>query len=362
MARPDVTVMGGGIFGLAVAWGCTLRGARVRLVEARAIGAGASGGVLGALAPHVPDAWTAVKAFQRDALCAAGAYWAEIETVSGLGSGFGRVGRVQPLRAEDRARAEARGQAARDLWQGCGLWEVRPAEGLAPLGLSPPSGLVIHDTLSARLHPRRACRALEAALRARGAEIVIGCDMPPEPAGAVVWATGHLGLTALGAHFGQEIGRPVKGQALVLRHEARGLPQAFGDGLHVVGHDDGTVAVGSTTEPAFTDPGPQEAVARDLHRRAVALCPDLAGAPVVESWAGLRPRARSRAPILGPWPGRPGQFIANGGFKIGFGLAPGVGRIMADLVLDGHDAIPEGCRFEDNLRPDAPPGGKVRPA
>ena len=41
-------------------------------------------------------------------------------------------------------------------------------------------------------------------------------------------------------------------------------------------------------------------------------------------WAGLRPRARSRAPMLGAWPGRPGHFIANGGFKIGplfgFGL------------------------------------------
>jgi glycine oxidase len=350
MARPDVTVMGGGIFGLSVAWACTLRGARVRLVEARAIGSGASGGVLGALAPHVPDAWTPVKAFQRDALLAAGAYWAEIETVSGCSSGFGRVGRVQPLRPEDLSRAEARGEAARDLWQGRAVWEVREAAGLAPMGLSPHSGLVIHDTLSARLHPRRACAAMAAALRAKGAEIVIGQDAPPEPAGAVVWAMGHAGLAALGADVGQEVGRPVKGQALVLRHEARDAPQVFAEGLHIVGHDDGTVAVGSTTEAVFADPAPEDAVAQDLHRRAAAICPALAGAEVVESWAGLRPRARSRAPLLGAWSGRPGQFIANGGFKIGFGLAPEVGRVMADLVLDGRDGIPDGCRLEDNLR------------
>ena len=42
--------------------------------------------------------------------------------------------------------------------------------------------------------------------------------------------------------------------------------------------------------------------------------------------------------LLGAWPGKPGHFIANGGFKIGFGLAPMVGIVMADLVLDRGDA------------------------
>ena len=37
---------------------------------------------------------------------------------------------------------------------------------------------------------------------------------------------------------------------------------------------------------------------------------------------------------------RPGHFIANGGFKIGFGMAPGVARVMADLILDGQDGLP----------------------
>jgi glycine/D-amino acid oxidase-like deaminating enzyme len=61
---------------------------------------------------------------------------------------------------------------------------------------------------------------------------------------------------------------------------------------------------------------------------------------VLRRWAGVRPRAASLAPLLGAWPGRPGQFIANGGFKIGFGIAPKVGQVMADLVLDGRAAIP----------------------
>jgi len=41
--------------------------------------------------------------------------------------------------------------------------------------------------------------------------------------------------------------------------------------------------------------------------------------------------------------------IANGGFKIGFGMAPKVGEVMADLILEGGDSIPQGFRVADNL-------------
>ena len=77
--------------------------------------------------------------------------------------------------------------------------------------------------------------------------------------------------------------------------------------------------------------------------------PILHGAPVVARWAGVRPRAKSRAPMLGAHPLHPGQFIANGGFKIGFGMAPKVAQVMADLVLEGRCAIPDGFRPEASL-------------
>ena len=59
--------------------------------------------------------------------------------------------------------------------------------------------------------------------------------------------------------------------------------------------------------------------------RAMRAVPVLHGARVIERWAGLRPRARTRAPMLGAWPGRGGHYVVNGGFKIGFGVAPKVG-------------------------------------
>ncbi|MFN4202965.1 MAG: NAD(P)/FAD-dependent oxidoreductase [Tabrizicola sp.] len=342
MASIDVTIRGAGIFGLSIAWACLRRGARVRVIEAAHPGAGASGGLVGALSPHVPEGWNDKKAFQLDSLLMAADWWAGVEAASGLPSGYARTGRLQPL-ADDRALAAARRRAeeARMLWRGLADWQVVPATGAAWEPVS-PAGWLVRDTLSARLSPRMALAALVAALQAGGAEI--GGAEAAE-AGTVVHATGVAGLQDLSRAFGVPVGSGVKGQALALRHDAREAPQLFIDGLHIVPHADGTVAIGSTSENSWTTEG-TDARLDGLLDRAMAALPALRGAEVVARWAGVRPRAASRSPLLGPWPGRPGQFVANGGFKIGFGVAPKVAEVMAALVLDGRDAIPAGFRVE----------------
>jgi glycine/D-amino acid oxidase-like deaminating enzyme len=344
--RADVTVMGGGAFGLAIAWACARRGARVELRETRRIGAGASGGLVGALAPHAPDGWTEVKAFQLQALLMAEGWWADVAAAGGGDPGYARTGRVQPLAdAAAIARAEARAAEAASRWGPAARWEVRLAEAVPGLGCASPSGRVVFDTLSARLHPRWACAALAAALVARGGRVIEGSDSP-EGDGPVIWATGWEGLAALSADLGRTVGAGVKGQALLLDHDASHAPQLSAPGLHVVPHADGTTAIGSTSETDFAAPETTDAHLDAVLARAVALCPDLAGAPVMARWAGVRPRARSRSPVLGPWPGRPGRYLANGGFKIGLALAPLVGEMMADLVLEGRDTIPAAFRPE----------------
>ncbi len=344
MATVDVTVMGAGIFGLSVAYVCARRGARVRVIERRGVGAGASGGIVGALAPHTPENWNAKKQFQLESLFAAEPFWAEIETFSGLGTGFGRVGRLQPVtdvRGLDLARQ--RGRNASTLWQGKAAWDVVRTgtdPGWEPVSLS---GWLIRDTLSARLHPRRACESLAGAIHSLGGEIVIGAGRAQ---GAVVWATGHEGLRDLGQALERPVGTGVKGQALLLDRAALAKPQLFAEGLHIVPHEDGTTAIGSTSEREFEDGEATDKRADALLDRAVRICPALAGAAVLGRWAGVRPRARSRAPLLGAWPGRPGHFVANGGFKIGFGMAPKVAEVMADLVLEEYDTIPPEFRLE----------------
>jgi glycine/D-amino acid oxidase-like deaminating enzyme len=340
----EVTVLGAGIFGLSAAWAMARRGARVRVIEKRRIGAGASGGVVGALTPHVPGEWNAKKEFQFQSLILAESWWAEAREASGLDPGYARIGRLQPLADQKAvALAEARVAAAATHWRGHAAWRVVPLAEFPGWGLSSPTGLAVHDTLSARLHPARALAALAAALRAAGGEIAEGAEAPPRR-GIVVHATGWEGLRDLSNALGRAIGAAEKGQAMLLSHDARGLPQLYLDALHLVPHDDGTLALGSTSEAEFGEAEATDARLDALHARAAAALPALADASVIALWAGLRPRAASRAPLIGPWPGQEGEYVLNGGFKIGFGLAPKLAESLADLILDGRDTIPESFR------------------
>jgi len=337
----DITVMGAGIFGLSVAWTCARRGARVRVIDPHGPGAGASGGIVGALAPHVPENWNDKKAFQFKSLLMARAFWAGVAEASGQSPGYGRLGRLQPIADEAALTlANARALTARDLWQGKADWRVIRAGGeWAPFT---PTGYLIEDTLSARLHPRRACAALVAAIRMTGGEVVPS----GAPEGRVIWATGVAGLKELSDAHSRSVGSGVKGQGALLAHDAASLPQLFADTLHIIPHEDGTTAVGSTSENAYDNPTTTDDQLDAVIARVRAAVPVLADAPVLARWAGIRPRSRNRAPMLGAHPLRAGEFIANGGFKIGFGMAPKVGQVMADLMLDGVDGIPEGFRPE----------------
>jgi glycine oxidase len=346
MASVDVTVRGGGIFGLSIAWACLGRGAKVRVIETAGWGAGSSGGLVGALSPHVPEAWNAKKAFQLDSLLMAADWWASIEAASGQPSGYARLGRLQPL-PDDRAveAAHRREAEAAQLWQGRAVWQVIPATS-AEWEPVTPTGWLVRDTLSARLSPRMGLAALLGALKAQGADLVLGNG---DEDGAVIHATGIAGLNDLSRAFAAPLGAGVKGQALSLRHDARDQPQLFVDGLHIVPHADGTVAIGSTSETSWTH-DETDAQLDTLHAKAIAAVPALAHAEVTDRWAGIRPKAASRAPVLGAWPGRPGHYVANGGFKIGFGMAPKVAEVMVDLVLAGRDAIPQDFRLEALLQ------------
>ncbi len=342
----DVTVRGAGIFGLSIAWTCARRGAKVQVVDPFGPGAGSSGGLVGALAPHVPENWNAKKAFQFDSLIMAEPFWAQVETTGGVSAGYGRLGRLQPIMDERSLQlAQQRQVTAQELWRGLAEWQVLSTSEAGQWCPPSPTGYVIHDTLTARMHPRRACAALVAALSVMGVEVV--AEAPDK--GHVLHATGVAGLQELSQSFGKTVGNGVKGQAALLRFDAGAVPQLFADAIHIVPHADGTLAIGSTSERDYDDPTSTDDALNDLIDRATRAVPVLHGAEVIERWASVRPRSKSRAPMLGAHPLHDGQFIANGGFKIGFGMAPKVAEVMADLMLDGRDEIPADFRPEASL-------------
>lgn len=335
MATVDLTVMGAGVFGLSIAYACARRGVRVRVIDPNGVGTGASGGIVGALAPHAPENWSDKKAFQLDSLLMAADWWAGVERISGLPTGYARTGRLQPVVATGLDLARQRGLDADQVWCGRARWQVVPVTDHAGWAPVSASGWLIHDDLTARIDPRRAVMSLASAVRALGGQIVT--EGPPQ--GQILWATGHAGLTAVPGLGGGE-----KGQAALFAFDATDLPQLFSDGLHLVPHADGTAAVGSTSERYWTDPASTDQALEALIERARASFPMLKSAPVLERWAGIRPRSSSRSPVLGAHPLHAGAFIANGGFKIGFGIVPKVAEVMADLMLDGTDAIPADFR------------------
>lgn len=342
----DVTVRGAGIFGLSIAWTCAQRGASVRVIDPFGPGAGASGGIVGALAPHVPENWKAKTDFQFESLIMAERFWADVAATGGVSPGYSRIGRLQPI-ADDHTLglAHQRAENAKTLWRGQANWQVRPATDYGDWCPPSPSGFVIHDTLSARIHPRRACAALAAGLQALSVEIAT--EAPDQ--GKVIHATGIADLKDLSTKFEKDVGNGVKGQAALLRYDAGTAPQLFADFIHVIPHDDGTVAIGSTSERFFDDPTGTDDALDAIIARVIAAIPVLQGTEVIERWASVRPRSKSRAPMMGEHPLYPGQFIANGGFKIGFGMAPKIAGVMADLMLDGVDNIHADFRVDASL-------------
>ena len=306
------------IFGLSIGWEIARRGASVEVVDPFGPGAGASGGLVGALAPHVPESWNPKKQVQFDSLDMAAPFWGAVAAAGGTDPGYARTGRLQPITdAAALELAHARAASAQTLWQGRYLWQVVAAQAFPGL-LDSPTGWLIHDTLTARLHPQRACAALVAAIRAKGGRVVAAASAAPM---IEIWATGVAGLHEMSEASGRPVGTGVKGQAAAFRAELGAAPQLFAEALHIVPHADGTVAVGSTSERDYDDPAGTDAQLDALIDTARRCAPPCGDAPVTPSAGRCGDRAaRSRAhdAWAAPQGGRtrPGAFVANGGFKM----------------------------------------------
>lgn len=137
-----------------------------------------------------------------------------------------------------------------------------------------------------------------------------------------------------GAWAGKPV-RPRKGQMIYLRPESPALlkhvvraPQAY-----LVPRSTGKILVGATVEDVGFDKSVAPEMIRQLHQAAAQVVPALASAPIVASWAGLRPGTPDDLPILGRSE-TPGIFVATGHFRNGILLAPITAKVMADLIAD----------------------------
>ncbi|WP_425038070.1 NAD(P)/FAD-dependent oxidoreductase [Primorskyibacter sp. S187A] len=80
------------------------------------------------------------------------------------------------------------------------------------------------------------------------------------------------------------------------------------------------------------DPSPAAARMRKVWAKAQAAIPALERAQIVQSWGGLIDVTPDAIPVIGPVDSHDGLFVATGFSGHGFGIGPGAGRLMADLV------------------------------
>lgn len=337
---PDVVVVGDGLVGLASAVALAEAGSQVCLVGATNAGQASYAGA-GMLAPSVEKAGGSAHTFALHARDGYAAYVGELVERSGRSISLDLRGVLQVALEEDAAAELTRAASHGSRWlPQAELARFEPCLGHALGALFHPNdGSVDNRALLTALgaralaHPRirTASSAAAAALQWEG-------DRPGVRLadGTSVW--GERLVLAAGAWAPLIAGlpralpvEPVRGQMLALT--ARPLEHVvYGPGGYLVPRGERTL-VGSTMERVAFDPTTTpEGLAR-IREAGDRICPALAGTPVHERWAGLRPMTPDGLPIIGPDPDRPALIYACGHSRNGILLAPLTGACVAALAL-----------------------------
>lgn len=355
--RTDVVIVGAGVIGLSIAHELLCRGTCVTLVDPAQPGMGASWASAGVLAPQ------GARPFHRPYLdlCLSSrdlyADWSarlldetgidiEYRTEAGLQVAFDDV---------ESEELDQRYRHQQDLGLPVERLSGEEVRALEPM-LSPETrrGLLFEGMH--QVENRRLVQALVAAVRARGGEFRIGDPVidlivrrnraagvvvPGERIGAervVVAAGAWSGLLKWIPGAPPPV-QPVRGQMVCV--DGSGVPPLgrviYGTEQYLVPRRDGRVLLGATVERTGFDASVTAGGVSDVIREGLRMAPGLAEAPVVETWAGLRPMSKDGKPILGP-AGLERLVLATGHFRNGILLAPITGRLITDHLE--HGAVP----------------------
>lgn len=365
--QSSIAIIGAGIIGLSCALEFARRGHRVTLYEKTWPPRGASWAAAGMIAPAFEAVGVAGGHRHLFELCDASAQlwpdWAaQLEQESGLAAGYDPAPSLAiALNEPDAARLTAVHSALADhklAPEFCTqtLHEFEPTvTGKAVSGLVLPSDGQADNRLT--LQALVACAEqhdlIEVKLEAphldyvRGAVHHHGHEATLLTAG---WQSGEVMLRDQGRavpvqSFDPSLAalEPIGGQMLAVAPIQNGPKRTIRSGhIYIVPKAD-RIVIGATSEPGKVLTTPQPEQIAELRARAIELCPILADAPVLESWAGVRPGFKDHAPVLGQTRAA-GLYVATGHYRNGILLAPLTAKIMADLILDG-DAGPLGSAF-----------------
>ncbi len=87
------------------------------------------------------------------------------------------------------------------------------------------------------------------------------------------------------------------------------------------------------------DPQPDQAILAEGQRNLVKAFPAFRDMKIAATWGGLVDAMPDGVPVIGEVPRMPGFFLATGLSGHGFGIGPGAGRMIAELVSGGTPAV-----------------------
>ena len=363
MDRYDLAVLGGGMVGSAIGYGCAARGARVAVLDEGDVALRAARGNFGlvwsqskGVGMPVYAAWT------RRSL----ELWPELaerlSRLAGQDVQYRPVGGVTFHLGDEEVeagRAFVHRMHNQSPWQGShGLRlidraELRELMPDCPLG--PEVSGATYEPADGHVDPLTLLRGFRAGLRkAGGAQLpgarvtavepvaggyrITRADSAVVEAARVLVAAG-VGTTPLAAMVGLDVPvRPVRGQNIVTERLAPMLPLPA-SAIRQTG--DGTIQIGVTTEDdgLFETPTTVDALAR-MAARATRVLPPLRRARMVRAWAALRPMTPDGFPAYAECTTHPGCYVAV--CHSGVTLAAAHAGPLAEGVLNG--VLPEFAR------------------
>jgi glycine oxidase len=352
VSPPSVIVIGAGVVGAACAWELASAGCRVRVLDARRPGQGATRASAGVLAPFIEGhPASALRDLGRESLALYESFIERLRADSHQDVLFERAGTLEVAFTPEEAEALA--AASGMLWQAgvearwvpaAVIEDEEPAVARHAVGalLIPAHALVGPTSLTL---------AAVAAAIARGATVhteVGALDVSAIPGGGVSvrtpaasWEADAVVMAAGSWSPGIRVDgadpipvRPIRGQLLELDAEP-GLIRhiVWGKTGYLVPWPGGTVLAGATVEDVGFDEQPTEEGRTSLLAMAARLVPALEQARLSAVRVGLRPRGPDDLPVIGRSRAVPGLVYATAHYRNGVLLAPLTAQIIRDLVL-----------------------------
>lgn len=353
----DVVIIGGGVIGLTIARALALRGVSdVLLLDRASLGAESSYAAAGMLAPQAEadraDIFFEMACQSRDLYPALAVALLE-ET--GTDIELDTTGTLYlALTEKDEEEIEKRCE-----WQtraGLLVEKLRAEEALRlEPGIAETVRCALRFPLDIQVENRRLLTALIAANEKLGVRLITGTNVESvriqqgrvtgvetgrgfvSTRRVVVSSGAWASLLSSSETSDTRLPRvriePVRGQMLCFAAQPPLVRHViYSPRGYVVPRRDGRLLAGSTTEHAgFTS----QVTATGLHTilsHALEITPALGALPLLDSWAGLRPRAEDDLPVLGPSEIE-GLVYATGHYRNGILLAPITGELIAEAIV-----------------------------